>query len=66
MAAMRWRSGSKPRLEFVRHVAVVLCVTVLSSTYARSQAANTVLFNGKILTVDKDFRVAQALAISHG
>ena len=32
----------------------------------RAQTADTVLFNGKILTVDKDFSVQQALAIGHG
>ena len=31
-----------------------------------AQTADTVLFNGKILTVDKDFSVQQALAIGHG
>lgn len=33
---------------------------------ARAQTADTVLFNGKVLTVDKDFSVQQALAIGHG
>jgi predicted amidohydrolase YtcJ len=33
---------------------------------AYAQIADTVLFNGKILTVDKDFSVQQALAIGHG
>ena len=31
-----------------------------------AQTADTVLFNGKILTVDKDFSIQQALAIGHG
>ena len=35
-------------------------------TVAFAQTADTVLFNGKILTVDKDFSVRQALAIGHG
>jgi len=35
-------------------------------TVAFAQIADTVLFNGKILTVDKDFSVQQALAIGHG
>src|SRR6266852_1935285 len=35
-------------------------------TIAYAQIADTVLFNGKILTVDKDFSVQQALAIGHG
>jgi len=33
---------------------------------ASAQTADTVLFNGKILTVDKDFSTQQALAIAHG
>jgi predicted amidohydrolase YtcJ len=32
----------------------------------QAQTADTVLFNGKILTVDDDFSVQQALAIGHG
>jgi predicted amidohydrolase YtcJ len=36
------------------------------ATAALAQSADTVLFNGKILTVDKDFSVQQALAIGHG
>jgi predicted amidohydrolase YtcJ len=42
-----------------------LCLTLLASA-AFAQTADTVLFNGKILTVDKDFSVQQALAIGHG
>ncbi len=33
---------------------------------ASAQTADAILFNGKILTVDKDFTVQEALAISHG
>jgi len=36
------------------------------ASLASAQTADTVLFNGKILTVDKDFSVQQALAIGHG
>jgi len=36
------------------------------ASLAYAQTADTVLFNGKILTVDKDFSVQQALAIAHG
>src|SRR5882757_6586753 len=42
-----------------------LCLT-LPANVARAQTADTVLFNGKILTVDKDFSVREALAIGHG
>src|SRR5260370_15678662 len=38
----------------------------LAATTASAQTADTVLFNGKILTVDKDFSTRQALAIGHG
>src|SRR5713101_6995280 len=33
---------------------------------ASAQTADTVLFNGKIVTVDKDFSVREALAIANG
>src|SRR3981189_1476155 len=36
------------------------------ATAALAQSADTVLFNGKIVTVDKDFSVQQALAIGNG
>ncbi len=39
---------------------------LLSATAALAQSADTVLFNGKILTVDKDFSVQQAIAIGNG
>jgi predicted amidohydrolase YtcJ len=38
----------------------------LPAGVAAAQTADTVLFNGKILTVDKDFSTQQALAIAHG
>jgi predicted amidohydrolase YtcJ len=44
---------------------VALCGTLLT-TAASAQTADTVLFNGKILTVDRDFSTQQALAIGHG
>ena len=43
----------------------LLCLT-LPANPASAQTADTVLFNGKILTVDKDFSIQQALAIGHG
>jgi hypothetical protein len=46
-----------------------LAVTVavlLPASSASAQTADSVLFNGKILTVDKDFSTQQALAIAHG
>jgi predicted amidohydrolase YtcJ len=49
--------------------ALVILVTLylaLPAGMASAQTADTVLFNGKILTVDKDFSVQQALAIGHG
>jgi predicted amidohydrolase YtcJ len=45
--------------------AAVLCGALLTAA-ASAQTADTVLFNGKILTVDKDFSTQQALAIGHG
>jgi len=48
---------------------LVACASLglaLAANSASAQTADTVLFNGKILTVDKDFSVRQALAIAHG
>jgi predicted amidohydrolase YtcJ len=42
-----------------------LCLT-LPTGAATAQTADAVLFNGKILTVDGDFSVREALAIGHG
>jgi hypothetical protein len=39
---------------------------ILPPNFASAQTADAVLFNGKILTVDKDFSVQQALAIGNG
>src|SRR5712672_2544620 len=36
------------------------------ASLAFAETADTVLFNGKILTIDKDFSVQEALAIGHG
>src|ERR1700761_7050917 len=38
----------------------------IPASFASAQTADTILFNGKILTVDKDFSMPQALAIAHG
>jgi predicted amidohydrolase YtcJ len=49
------------------HVAVMLSIIqALSAGTVQAQLADTVLFNGKILTVDGDFSVREALAIDHG
>jgi hypothetical protein len=49
----------------LRFAAAILWVALLSGA-ASAQVADTVLFNGKILTVDQDFSVKQALAIGSG
>src|SRR5258707_15558106 len=45
--------------------AVAALYLTFQAGVALAQSADTVLFNGKILTVDKDFRVQEALAIPH-
>ena len=50
-------------LRFVRYLAVALS---LIAGPASAQTADTILFNGKIVTVDRDFSIQQALAIEHG
>jgi len=47
-----------------RSLAVTL--SLAGPAIASAQTADTILFNGKILTVDKAFSVQQALAIGHG
>jgi predicted amidohydrolase YtcJ len=47
-------------------IAAAVLGGLLLAGAASAQTADTVLFNGKILTVDKDFSTQQALAIEHG
>src|ERR1700761_9213752 len=49
---------------FIRGFAIAAAMSLPSMVSA--QTADTVLFNGKILTVDKDFSTQQAIAIGHG
>src|SRR5471030_3173065 len=58
-------SPSSPSVRLARSFAVILSLASSAST-ASAQTADTVLFNGKVLTVDKDFSTQQALAIAHG
>ena len=46
--------------------ALVVCAGLLASGAASAQTVDTILFNGKILTVDKDFSTQQALAVGNG
>ena len=48
-----------------RSLALAMCLAWPASI-AAAQTADTVLFNGKVVTVDKDFSVQQALAVGHG
>src|SRR4051794_10329347 len=43
-----------------------LCFAGSAGIAASAETADAVLFNGKILTVDADFTVQEALAIAHG
>ena len=48
----------------IRHCWFVIVIVLVSAQFAFSQEpADIVLYNGKILTVDSNFRVAQAAAI---
>src|SRR3954447_25795611 len=49
----------------LRFAASIACAVLLSGA-ATAESADTIMFNGKILTVDKDFSVRQALAIGNG
>jgi predicted amidohydrolase YtcJ len=46
--------------------ALAALALICSAGIASAQSADTVLFNGKIVTVDKDFSVREALAIANG
>src|SRR3954464_1730795 len=46
--------------------ALAALFTVLLASAAAAQTADTVLFNGKVVTVDKDFSVREAIAIANG
>ena len=60
-------SGSQAGRIIVGSLAVIAAFCFASQVgVASAQTADTVLFNGKILTVDKDFSVREALAIGHG
>jgi predicted amidohydrolase YtcJ len=50
----------------VRSALAIALSLAWPATAALAQSADTVLFNGKIVTVDKDFSVQQALAIGNG
>ena len=50
----------------LRFAAALVVCAVLASGAATAENADTVLFNAKILTVDKDFSTQQALAIGQG
>src|SRR4051812_9190293 len=60
--------GSMPRTTPVSFCATALLILVqaLSAEAAQAQIADTVLFNGKVLTVDSDFSVREAVAIDRG
>lgn len=52
--------------EILLGTAIVLCALTAPVEPARAQNADTILFNGKVLTVDKNFSIAQAVAIKDG
>src|ERR1700737_2947640 len=61
--------GSQPGRNSIRlasGLAVVVLYLALPANPASAQTADTVLFNGKILTVNKDFWIDQTLAIGRG
>ena len=51
--------------KFTRYLAATI-IAASFATIASAQTADTILFNGKILTVDKDFSQQEALAIGDG
>ncbi|MBN9083478.1 MAG: amidohydrolase [Rhizobiales bacterium] len=53
-------------IRFMAHLSAGVCALALTAFSAQAQNADTILRNGKIYTVDKDFRTAQAVAIRDG
>jgi predicted amidohydrolase YtcJ len=51
-----------------RRLTAILASLALAAsvTPAAAETADTVLFNGKVVTVDKDFSLQEAIAIAHG
>jgi predicted amidohydrolase YtcJ len=61
------KQGSTPALACCKALAAFAALYLTSLTSVVSaQTADTVLYNGKILTVDREFRVHEALAIANG
>ena len=61
---MREQHSPALRLVQVRLVqGLAIALSLAWPAIASAQTADTILFNGKILTVDNDFSVRQALAI---
>jgi predicted amidohydrolase YtcJ len=52
--------------KFARTCIIAVALLSLPAGIASAQTADTVLFNGKVLTVDKDFSTREAIAIAHG
>jgi len=59
------REHYSPTFRLAQTLAIALSLA-WPATGAFAQSADTVLFNGKVVTVDKDFSVQQALAIGNG
>ncbi len=47
-------------------LAATVALTLAAATPAFAQTADTVLFNGKVVTVDREFSVREAIAIADG
>ncbi|MBR0757141.1 amidohydrolase [Bradyrhizobium jicamae] len=58
--------GLERRLAQSTGALLTTALLTLATSAAAAQTADTILFNGKILTVDKEFSTQQALAISDG
>jgi len=58
MTNNKWEKTMRP--------ALAALLLALSTTAAPAQTADTVLFNGKVVTVDREFSVREAIAIADG
>src|SRR5579864_8267675 len=62
MTSVRPTKGNKMRIA----VAALFAALAFLSTPASAQTADTVLFNGKIVTVDRGFSIREAIAVANG
>jgi len=65
-ASQRRENGGRKRMTFAARLAALTFLAALLPVAAQSQAPDTVLVNGKIVTLDSRSTIAQAIAVRDG